>query len=58
MTPRSCVPELLDSLRDAHIVGLERVERNTESDGREPQRPHGDAAEKGHTVLGEVIDDA
>jgi hypothetical protein len=56
--PRSCVPELLDSLGDAHVVGLEGVQRDAQGDGAEPQEPHGNAAGHRYAVLGEVVNDA
>lgn len=51
-------PQLADSLCDANIVCLERVQSNTHKHGPGAESPHGRVADEWHTLLGEVVDDA
>lgn len=52
------MPQLLASLGDADVVGLEGVEGDAEGDGGKAESPHGEGADLGDAVLGEVVDDA
>lgn len=52
------LPQLPHSLSDTNVVGLERVQRNAQQDGRCTERPVGGGANLGHSALGEVVDDA
>lgn len=53
-----CCPELANSLCNTDIICLERVQRNTQKDGSRAERPHGRITDHGHTLLGEVVNDA
>jgi hypothetical protein len=52
------LPQLPHSLSNTNIVGLKRVQRNAQQDGCCTERPVGSGANLGHSVLGEVVDDA
>lgn len=52
------LPDSLDALGETDIVCLELVEANTSEDGGGVESPHGELAGLGHTLGGEVVDDA
>lgn len=57
-TPTLCVPQPGNSLGNADVVGLKRVEGNTQSDGSDTESPHGEVADEGDTLLREVVNNA
>jgi hypothetical protein len=52
------MPQPCNSLSDAHIVGLKRIERNAECDGSNSESPHSGLANGGNTLGGEVVNNA
>jgi len=52
------LPDSLDALGETDIVCLELVEANAGEDGGGVESPHGELAGLGHTLGGEVVDDA
>jgi len=52
------MPDALDGLCDADVVGLERVQSDAQCYSGGAKQPHGDFVDGGDAVRGEVVDDA
>lgn len=55
--PTLCLPESLDSLSDAHVIGLKLVQANADSDGRKVQAPPEVLSHVGVGSLGDVVNE-
>jgi len=55
--PSLCLPESLDSLSDADVIGLKLVQANTNSDSRKVQTPPEELSQAGVGSRGDVVND-
>lgn len=52
------MPEPLDSLSDANVIGLEGIQSNAQNDGGGTEQPLGNGVNQRNAVPWEVVDDA
>lgn len=52
-----CLPDSLDSLSDADVIGLKLVQANANSDGRQVQTPPEELSQAGIGSRGDVVND-
>lgn len=55
--PSLCLPDSLDSLSDANVIGLKLVQANANSDSRQVQAPPEELSQTWVGSLGNVVND-